>query len=374
MEIKVNSNELTKRLEQLVKVIASRSVLQILNDVMVSVHGDTAVLTASDSEQYLSLKCKVKDNVESFKFCVNARDFLELVKNIIDTEITISLDENDKVVFCDYGNGNFSMPYENADEFPTQNICGDNETSVVLDSKKVLKSLELTKFAVGNSIVRPIINGINFNFCEGSMVVSATDTFTVALYEDDTVECEDSTSMNFTIPKKSADVLSSILRTIEGDIKISSDNSSISVSNSDFKMTARIICGNFPNVKSVIPDSTSVNVTIDRMSMISAMKRVLPVSDDMSNLVVMFFEKGQVTLSADNAQFGKSASETIVCDCDNELKIGFKGSSFVEILRNIDDENVSIGMTTNVGCAIFNAVTAYKKKEYTLLLSPSLIK
>ena len=371
MEVKVNSSELAKRLEQVTKVVANKNVMQILGDVMLEVRNGVLVVTASDSEVWLSMKCPLLEQSQETKFCVNAHDFLELIKNINDKDVTMSLDEEACQLMCDYGNGNFSMPYESADEFPMPNTDSENAAIVIVDGKKIMKAVELTSFAVGNSVTRPVMNGIHFSFSENGMVASATNTHKVAVYNDKTVECNG--TGEFTLPKKPSSVLSSILSSVDGDVKISFGGSDISVNNTNFKLSARLLEGRFFDCESLTSVIKPINVTIDKGSILQALKRVMPATNELSNLVVMFFEQGQVTVTADNAVFGKSASETVTCDCDSELRIGFKCSDLIDLLKNIDDDNIVMEMEDSMKGAIIYASSTYTRNEYVSLLSSSLI-
>ena len=371
MAVKVNSSELAKKLEQVVKVVANKSVMQILADVMIEVRGGVMVVTASDSEIWLSMKCPVLDSSQEMKFCVNAHDFLELIKNINDKDVVMSLDAESCSMLCDYGNGNFSMPYDNANEFPMPNMEHEHQTSVIVEGEKIMRAIELTSFAVGNSVIRPVMNGIHFNFSEDGMVVSATNTHKVAVYKD--LSINGGNMGEFVLPKKPSSILSSILSLENDDVKISFGGSEISVNNTNFKLSARLLEGRFFNCESLTSVVKPINVTIDKGSILQALKRVMPATNEQSNLVVMFFEHGQVTVTADNAMFGKSASETITCDCDSDLKIGFKCSDLIDLLKNIDDNNIVMEMEDSTKGAIIYASSTYTRDEYVSMLSSSLI-
>ena len=371
MEIKVNSNELAKKLEQVTKVVATKSPIPILSDVLVETKGNVMLLTTSDSEVWLSVKCHLLGNFDGLNFCVNAHDLLELVKNLNDREITISIDGESRQMLCDYGNGNFYVPYDNASEFPTPNMDIENPSSVIVDGKNIMKAIELTSFAVGNSAVRPIMNGIHFVFSESGMTASATNTHKVAVYNDHSIKHD--VHIEFTMPKKPSVILSSVLSSVDGDIKISFGKSAVSVNNTNFKLSARLLEGVFFNCQSLTNGVRPINVTIDKSSILQALKRVMPMTDEMSNLVVMFFEQGQVTVTADNAVFGKSASETVKCDCDTELRIGFKCSDLIELFKNIDDDSVVMEMEDSMKGSIVYASSTYSRDEYVSLISSSLI-
>lgn len=369
MAVKVNSSELAKKLEQVVKVVANKSVMQILADVMIEVRGNVIVLTTSDSEIWLSVKCPLIEEAQEVKFCVNARDFIELIKNINDREIDMSIDTESCKLLCDYGNGNFSMPYDDANEFPTPNMENENPTSVIVEGEKIMKAIELTSFAVGNSTIRPIMNGIHFNFSEDGMVVSATNTYKIAVYKDKSIN--GGNIGEFVLPKKPSSILSSILSLENGDVKISFGGSAISVNNTNFKLSARLLEGRFFDCESLTRAVRPISVTIDKGLALQALKRVTPMTSDVSNLVVLFFEKGKVTITADNSMFGKSASETVVCDCDSELRIGFKCSDLIELFKNVEDDNIVMEMANPMGGVVVYASSMYSRDEYVSLLASS---
>ena len=94
-------------------------------------------------------------------------------------------------------------------------------------------------------------------------------------------------------------------------------------------------------------------------------------TSDVSNLVVLFFEQGKVTITADNSVFGKSASETIACDCDSELRIGFKCSDLIELFKNIEDDTIVMEMVNPMGGVVVYASSMYSRDEYVSLLASS---
>lgn len=373
MEFKINSKELSKRLEQLSKVVLPKNVIPILADVMIGIRGSVATLTTSDGEQWLSLKCPIISTDGDTKLCVNIKDFSSLMSNI-DGDVTISLKEDTMQLTCNYGNGEFDMPYENADEYPIGNNADEVIKSIIVDGQKVYNAIRMTEFAVATAAstisVTPVFGGICFKFGEHGMNVSATNKFKIAVYNDNTVKGEE---CSVTIPHKTIVVMSSLLGEINGDVKLSFGKSYVSVNNRDFKLSSRLIEGLFPKCESIIPKSPTVTANIKKSDLLLALKRVMPMSNDVSELVVAEFGNGHVTLTTENTVFGKKASETVVCDCDQSMKIGFKGSDFIDIVRNVDDDDITIELTDAAHGGVFYASSNYTKDEYVSLLAPSLI-
>jgi DNA polymerase-3 subunit beta len=266
------------------------------------------------------------------------------------------------------------MPYENADEFPLANMNADDLKEIIIDGKKVLKAVELTGFATANDELRPVMNGIHFDFFADGMVCATSDGHKLARYKDKTITLDiGETVPNFTLPKKPSNILMSILSNVEGDVKLSFNDKALYVNNRDFKLSARLLDFKYPNYESVIPNNNTITVTADKNSLINALKRVLPMANDASNLVELDFAQGQVTVSAKDIDFSKSASEIVMCDCDTELKIGFKGSTLIEILRNISDDNIVIELSDPSRAGVFFSAFEMTRDEYLSLCMPMLI-
>ena len=84
-------------------------------------------------------------------------------------------------------------------------------------------------------------------------------------------------------------------------------------------------------------------LTVDRLAMLAALRRVQPFANDSSNLIRFHVEGGTLQLDAEDYDFSKTATERLSCEYNSTpMSIGFKGSSFIEILSNFDCENVNI--------------------------------
>ena len=377
MEIKVQAKNLSAILKTASKVVNSKNSLPILGDVLFETKNNVLVATVSDGEQWLSQKCEVISYDQELMFCVGVTEFTNAINNLGDMPITITLDEQTKTLTCEYGNGNgkFSMPYENTNEYPLSNIDTSDTKDFIVDSKKVLKAIELTGFATANDELRPVMNGIHFDFFEDGMVCATSDGHKLARYKDKTITSnnEDGTTPNFTLPKKPANILMNILSALEGDVKISFNDKAISVNNKDFKLTARLLEARYPNYEAVIPKDNPITITADKNSLLNALKRVLPMANDQSNLIELAFKNGCVTISATDIDFSKSAQEMVTCDCETEINIGFKGATLVEILKNINDDNIVIELSSPSRAGVFYSAFGLTKEEYLSLCMPMLI-
>lgn len=373
--IKLHAKELLTRTKTAIKVVASKNSMPILGCAMLETRGNNLVITTSDGEQWLSQKCPMIECDQEARFCVNATDFMNAIANICDVPITITIEDGTHTITCDYGSGRFSMPYEDADEFPTAKTPTDGVASLIADGKKVLKAIELTGFATANDDLRPIMNGVHFDFFADGMVCATSDGLKLARYKDKSIiyNGENGETPSFTLPKKPANILMSLLSASDGDIKFTFSDKTISVNNKDFMLTARLLEFKYPNYNAVIPSSSPIIITANRDTLLNALKRVIPMASDTSCLVEFNFTQGKVTISAKDIDYSKSASETIACDCDTDVKIGFKGSTLVTVLRNINDDEMVIELENSSRAGVFYSALGLTREEYLVLCMPMLI-
>jgi DNA polymerase-3 subunit beta len=373
MEIFFNSKMLLQIMKTAAKVINQKSPLPILGDFLFEYKGGgVMIVTSSNGEQWLSQKLNVTSEEEAeFRFCVQTSNLLNTIGNLGDVTVHMSVDKDSNMVCCRYGNGEFSVPYEDAEEYPSPNMNNSDSIDLILNAKKVLKAIETTGYATANDELRPVMNGIHFDFLADGMVCVGADETWLVRYKDKTITREDDgTTPEFTLPKGSANVLMSVLSSVDDDIKITFNKESLFVSNSNFKLSARLLEYRYPNYNAVIPKDSKITITADRVCLINALKRVIPMSNDLSNLVEFDFKQGQLTISASNIDFNKSASETVTCDCDSEIKIGFKGSSVLEVLKNINDDNIVIELSEPNRAGVFYSAFEYTRDEYLSLCMP----
>lgn len=371
MEIKLQAKELSKKLEQLSKVAPSSSVMPILNSVLVETKGDVALLTASDSEMWLSVKCGLVESCQGVRFCVNANDFLSLIKNLGERQLAIFVNNETNSITCEYESGKFTIPYYNADEFPTANMNSEGMSEVILDSAMFLNAIEMTRFAAAdNDKLTPVLNGVHIGISEDGMVSVATNKQKAAMFKNKDIRISTDGTEGFTVPKKVASVLSSVLSTIEEDVKLSFNNDAIHVNNRDFKLSARLIEYKYPKYEPLFLTNAKCTATVNKELLSLALKRVTPASNELSNLVTFEFKQGCITLSTERVEFGMSASETVTCDCDGEFTIRLKGSNVMDVLRNLDDEDIIIEISGEHRPVAFYTVVAHSREEFVIVCAP----
>ena len=157
-------------------------------------------------------------------------------------------------------------------------------------------------------------------------------------------------------------------------MEIRFDERNAQISFSDGQIICRLIEGRYPNYNSVIPQGNPNILTIDRIGLLSALRRVQPFANDSSNLIRFHVENGILQLDAEDFDFSKTATERMSCDYNgNTMSIGFKGSSFIEILSNFECQEVIIKLADPSRAGLVLPSEQPENQDVLMLMMPMLI-
>lgn len=372
MRFSVSSTALSSRLLALSRVINSKNSLPILGDFLFEIVDGRLNLTASDSEVMMKTSMELNEADSNGRFCVGNHDLLEAVKSISEQPISFEVNQNDNTARISYQNGMFSLPVENADEFPQPQQIGENATVINISTQLLSENINRSLFATAQDELRPVMNGVYFDLTPDYLAVVASDGHKLVRNKILSVHAEQPAS--FILPKKPAGLLKNMLSKNGGDVVLRFDERNAEINFEDGVIICRLIEGRYPNYNSVIPQNNPNQLTVDRVTLLSALRRVQPFSNDSSNLIRFHVENGTLQLDAEDYDFSKTATERMTCDYSGmPMSIGFKGSSFIEILNNFDCEQVVIQLADPSRAGLVLPSEQPEGQDVLMLMMPMLI-
>lgn len=372
MRFIVSSTALSSRLVALSRVINSKNSLPILGDFLFEVVDGRLNLTASDSEVMMKTSLELTENDGNGRFCVGNHDLLEAVKGISEQPITFDVDQNSNIAKISYQNGVFSLPVENADEFPQPQQIGEGANTISIATGVLAENITRSLFATAQDELRPVMNGIYFDLTSDYLAIVASDGH--KLVRNKVLNIQSEQPASFILPKKPATLLKGVLGKQGGDVVIRFDDRNAEINFEEGIIICRLIEGRFPNYNSVIPQSNPNQLTVDRVGLLSALRRVQPFSNDSSNLIRFHVENGTLQLDAEDYDFSKTATEKMACDYNGTpMSIGFKGSSFIDILNNFDCDQIVIQLADPSRAGLVLPSEQPENQDILMLMMPMLI-
>lgn len=372
MRFSVSSTALSSRLMALSRVINSKNPLPILGDFLFEVVDGRLNLTASDGEVMMKTTMELNEADSNGRFCVGNHDLLEAVKGISEQPISFEVNQNDSIARISYQNGMFSLPVENADEYPQAQQIAEDAHVINISTPLLAENINRSIFATAQDELRPVMNGIYFDLSPECLAIVASDGHKLVRNKVFSVNSDEPAS--FILPKKPASLLKSVLGKNGGDIVIRFDERNAEINYEEGVIICRLIEGRYPNYNSVIPQNNPNQLVIDRMGLLSALRRVQPFSNDSSNLIRFHVENGTLQLDAEDYDFSKTATERMTCEYNGmPMSIGFKGSSFIEILSNFDCDQVVIQLADPSRAGLVLPSVQPENEDVLMLMMPMLI-
>lgn len=372
MRFTVSSTLLSAKLTALSRVINSKNSLPILSDFVFDIDNNMLRLTASDSENVMTTELPLTESDGSTRFAIGNRDLLEAVKGFSEQPITFDINQETNIAKISYQNGMFSMPIESADEFPQAQSISDEATVISMPSNILADNLGRTLFATAQDELRPVMNGIYFDLNAECLSIVASDGH--KLVRNKVFSIHNDQPAAFILPKKPAQLLRNMLQKEGGDVIIRFDERNAEITYDEGSIICRLIEGRYPNYNSVIPQGNPNVLTVDRLTLLSALRRVQPFANDSSNLIRFHVEGATLQLNAEDFDFSKTATEQMTCEYNGQpMSIGFKGSSFIEILNNFECQEVTIQLADPSRAGLVLPSEQPEGQDVLMLMMPMLI-
>lgn len=372
MRFSISSSALSSRLTTLAKVVNSKNSLPILDSFLFEVHNGELTITASDSENVMRTTLALDSCDGEGNFAVNNHTILDAVKELAEQPLSIDINYDEWKMYVTYQNGSYNFPVQNADEFPRAQAVSEGATTIVTNASILNDNITRSIFATAQDELRPVMNGIYFDLTADSLAIVASDGHKLVRNRNYSIKNDNPAS--FILPKKPANILRTVLAKDENEVVVKFDERSAEISFADGVLTCRLIEGRYPNYNSVIPQDNPNKLTVDRKGLVGALRRVLPFASDSSQLIRFHVENGSLEVSAEDIDFSTSAKESVACDYDGQsMSIGFKGSSMVEILNNLESERVIVELADPSRAGVVVPEEQPENEEVLMLIMPMLL-
>lgn len=199
MRFTVSSTALSSKLNALSRVINSKNSLPILADFLFDIQDNVLRLTASDSENVMNTQVELTDCDGNVRFAIGNHDLLEAVKGFSEQPITFEVNLQENLVKISYQNGMFSLPIENANEYPQAQSVGEGAHIISIASGLLAENINRSLFATAQDELRPVMNGIYFDLTPECLAIVASDGHKLVRNKIFTIQSEQPSA--FILPK-----------------------------------------------------------------------------------------------------------------------------------------------------------------------------
>lgn len=372
MDFTISSQALSSRLQAISRVINPKSIYPILENFLFRVENGRLTVTAADNDTTLEATIELNESDGDGQIALPAKSMLDSLKEIPDQPIRFQIDTDTYSTVIRYQNGEYSIIGQNADEYPTPAVLQEEFTSFSIDSLILQGNLSRTIFATADDELRPVMNGIYFDISADGATFVASDGHKLVCTRNLQVQANEKSS--FILPKKPATLLRSILSKDSVAVTVEFDSRIARFSMPEFSMVCRLIDGRYPNYNSVIPQNNPHRLTLDRQTLVNALRRVSVFCSAASGLIKLKIDSDSVDISAQDIDFSTSAKETVVCQYEGvPMSIGFKASFLIDILNNTPGQDIIFQLADPSRAGVIVPAQQNEGENLLMLLMPMVL-
>jgi DNA polymerase-3 subunit beta len=340
MNLTIAKDQILTGLQAVQNVVSTRTTLPILSNVLMRAEGDRVEFTATDLD--VTVACKVEAKVKkSGSTTVPVKKLFGIVRELGGNEIDIETDEkNITSIQC---NASFYKIHGlNADEFPPLPKFKDDK-KVSLPQETVKAMMRKTSFAVSTDESRYVLNGIFISLKDHKMTMVATDGRRLALVDEE-VDIAEKSSGEFIVPAKAVNELNRLLQE-KGDVEIKFGENQASFALKDDKgfsvlVITKLIEGNYPNYRQVIPAEVKERVPLSREEFLQALRRAEIMTSEKANSVKLTFGKNTLAITANSPEVGEARETLAVNYKGKEIAIAFNPRYLIDALNALGEDEV----------------------------------
>ncbi len=334
MKITVDKTELVKVLQRMQGIVEKRNTLPILSNVLVEEANGGITIMATDLEIFIKDMCPA-DIDERGSVTVNARKLFEIIKSLPEERVDMKITEDRMAIAS--GKVKYNIMGIPAKEFPAFPSVPE-DSLVRIDQNIFSEMIDKTSFAVSTDETRYNINGFFLQKDDNNIRMVTTDGHRLALIkkEYDNIPVD---TAGVILPRKGVVELRKLFEE-EGSFFFGISERNATVKKDTTIMNIRLIEGEFPDYKQVIPRENDKKVVAPRVELMEALKRVSILASDRIKGVKFSFSPGRLVLSSSNPDIGDVVDELAVEYQGEELEVAFNARYFIDVFSVMEEERV----------------------------------
>jgi DNA polymerase-3 subunit beta len=322
------------------EIISTKNAISILSNIYIEAENGSLVIKATDTK--VNFETKVPVSVEEpGATTVFGEKFFGILNSSPEGELEFEQQDAKMIIKSTVKRARWQLKSIASDKFPEFPMSGTDFFDIPIKEFKDMVSQ--TVFAVSDDETRYFMNGVYFEKADKRLIMVATDGRRLAYIEKNAGD-DIKDFAGIIIPPK---VLNIITRRSgdEGLVSLSVTDKLIFINFGSYKLSSVLLEGQFPNYRRVIPETQDNSVSVNRLDMYNALRRVSLLVEQKSHRVYLGLEPGLMSVYSEESDIG-TAREEIPCKYEGpEISIALNYRYIEEPFKYIESEDINIRFT-----------------------------
>ena len=322
------------------KAVPTRTTMAILECILIDASSDEIKLIANDME--LGIETIIDGEiVENGIIALDAKIFSEIVRKLPDNEVVIETDASFKtVITCE--KAKFNIIGKSGEDFSYLPYIEKNDPISI--SQFTLKEvIRQTIFSIADNDNNRLMTGELFEINENQLKVVSLDGHRISIRN---IELKDNyANKKVVVPGKTLNEISKILPgSVDDDVTIYITDNHIIFEFMNTTVVSRLIEGEYFKIEQMLSSDYETKVKINKRELLDCIDRAtLLVKEGDKKPIIMDIQDGVMELKI-NSFVGSMNEDIDIEKTGKDILIGFNPKFFIDALRVIDEEEVSLYM------------------------------
>lgn len=339
MRVVCNTELFSRKLALASRGVSTRSAVQVLVGILLEADGETVKLSSTDME--ISIQTTAQAQVEEGgRVVIPARIFNDVVRSLPAGELSIEFNQAAGRVKLTSGENEYTMRVYAAEDFP-QLPQFDEESSFTMPGETLVETVEKVSRSYSRDETRPVLTGILVSFEETRVRMVTTDSYRLSIKESELASTFDGTREAI-VPARALQEVGRIFSGSEEEkIEVVLSENQALFRIGDVLLGTRLIDGNFPEYKRLLPESFEREISVNRDELMETLHRVNLFAQRQTPPVPVSleFSDGAVEVIVRNGEVGE-AHEKLAATSEGDFSISFNPGYLLDGVSAVDTENV----------------------------------
>ena len=337
MKLVLSRESFLDRLGIVARGVSTRSAIQTLSGVLLSVDGGSAELQATDTE--LGIRASVDAQVErDGAVVVPGRLLLDVARSLPADSISLEYRAAEQDVEVKSGSATFHLRTLPLDDFPKL-PAPDSAATVAVPAAAFIETVDRVARSASRDETRPHLTGVLVTATGNSLRMVATDSYRLSVKET-TLEQQLGGELEVNVPARTLQELSRIAASVEAaEITVTALENQVVFSVGDIVLSSRLVEGRFPNYQQLLPEAYEHELRVDRGELLEVVRRVSLLAQKNAPLRLAFAD-GQLEVSAQTPDIGEASESLPVPFKGEPLAIGFNPEFFRDGLDSAETDEI----------------------------------
>ena len=366
MKLTCTQENLTRGLSIVSRSVGKNSTLPVLANILLATENKRLKLSATNLE--IGSNCVVGAKIEKEgKVTIPAQLISNYINNLPSGKIDLEVSNN--ILKISSANSKAEIRGIDPAEFPLiPNISSTPFCQIKGSDLK--QTLDQIIFATAPEESRPEISGVYLKSSSSKIVLAATDSYRLA---EKTIESQTKSKkdVELIVPASAMQELNRIVGEEVESVTLSYSNNQIKFAFDEVELISRLIEGQYPDYRSIIPDKFATNAVLNTNEFISTLRTASFFSKKDSAEVIIKTRGGdnKIEIIAETGEVGKNISEVSSEIKGDDREISFNPQYLLDSLLNINSNQVNLLITADERVGAIQP-TSSTKQDYIYIVMP----